>query len=191
MQDVLMDGAPPGSQGICTDNGWINGKAFLTWLTWFVDVVRPTATKTVLLLLDNHEAHKYYPALQFASKNHVIMLSFVPHTTHRMQPLDVAVYRALKIFFEQEINAFQKLHIGRIIKQHDIAKLLTPAYLKAASAHLKAASAQNAVSGFKTHGIWPYNPSVFGDEDFVPASIMGHYGNATLSAGLQETTMHA
>ena len=80
-----------------------------------------------------------------------------------MQPLDVAVYRALKIFFEQEISAFQK---QRIIKQHDIAKLLTPAYEKAASA-------QNAVSGFKTPGIWPYNPSVFGDEDFVPASIMG------------------
>ena len=111
MQDVLMDGAPPGSKGICTDNGWINGEAFLTWLTWFVDVVRPTATKKVLLLLDNHEAHKYYPALHFASKNHVMMLSFAPHTTHRMQPLDVAVYRALKIFFEQEISAFQKQHI--------------------------------------------------------------------------------
>ena len=183
MQDVLMDGAPPGSKGICTDNGWINGEAFLTWLSWFVDVVRPTATKKVLLLLDNHEAHKYYPALHFASKNHVMMLSFAPHTTHRMQPLDVAVYRALKIFFEQEISAFQKQHIGRIIKPHDIAKLLAPAYLKAASA-------QNAVSGFKTPGIWPYNPSVFGDEDFVPASIMSHNGNATLPAGLQETTMH-
>ncbi|KAL5473093.1 hypothetical protein EMCRGX_G027538 [Ephydatia muelleri] len=24
MQDVLMDGAPSGSKGICTDNGWIN-----------------------------------------------------------------------------------------------------------------------------------------------------------------------
>ena len=57
-------------------------------------------------------------------------------------------------------------------------------------AYLKAASAQNAVSGFKTPGIWPYNPSVFGDEDFVPASIVGHYGNATLLAGQQETTMH-
>eukprot|EP00731_Ephydatia_muelleri_P029388 Em0020g1032a len=73
-----------------------------------------------------------------------------------MQPLDIAVYRALRIFFEQEISAFQKQHIGRMIKQHDIAKLLTPAYLKAASA-------QNAVSGFKTPGIWPYNSSVFGD----------------------------
>ena len=135
-----------------------------------------------VLLLDNHEAHKYYLALQFASKYHVIMLSFGPHTTHRMQPLDIAVYRALRIFFEQEISAFQKQHIGRMIKQHDIAKLLTPAYLKAASA-------QNAVSGFKTPGIWPYNSSVFGDEDFVPASIMDHYGNATLPAGLQETTI--
>ena len=44
------------------------------------------------------------------------------------------MYRALKIYFEQEISAFQKQYIGRIIKQQDIAKLLTPAYLKAASA---------------------------------------------------------
>ena len=82
MQDVLKDGVPPGSKGICTENGWINGEAFLTCLTWFVDAVRPTATKKVLLLLNNHESHKYYTALQLASKNHVIMLSFAPHSTH-------------------------------------------------------------------------------------------------------------
>ncbi|KAL5473094.1 hypothetical protein EMCRGX_G027539 [Ephydatia muelleri] len=34
MQDVLMDGAPSGSKGICTDNSWINGDFHLKPLDW-------------------------------------------------------------------------------------------------------------------------------------------------------------
>ena len=164
MQDKLLDGAPPGSQGACSDNGWINGPSFLTWLKFFVQNVRPTAESKVLLLLDNHEAHKYFPALEYASKNHVIFVSFAPHTTHKMQPLDVTVYGPLKSFFEQELNSFQKSHAHRFVNQGDVVKIFAPAYLKAASAH-------NAVKGFQTAGIWPYNPQAFNEEDFVAASI--------------------
>ena len=32
MQERLMDDSPPGSQGSCTDNGWVNGPTFLAWL---------------------------------------------------------------------------------------------------------------------------------------------------------------
>lgn len=96
MQERLLDNAPPGSQATVTDNGWINGEAFLNWLQYFVEKVRPSENRKVLLLLDNHESHKFYPALEFASKNHIIFLSFAPHTTDRMQPLDVAVYGPLK-----------------------------------------------------------------------------------------------
>jgi len=38
-------------------------------------------------------------------------------------------------------------------------------------AYLKRATPRNAVSGFKCTGIWPYNPRIFGDEEFALASV--------------------
>ncbi|KAK9674866.1 hypothetical protein QE152_g40795 [Popillia japonica] len=72
-----------------------------------------------------------------------------------MQPLDVCVYSPIKKL---------KNYFGRRINQYDIGKLFTPAYLKGATA-------QNAVKGFQTTGIFPYNPNIFRDEDFAPASL--------------------
>ncbi|KAG6460177.1 uncharacterized protein LOC119190436 [Manduca sexta] len=106
MQPRILDGAPPGTQETCTPNGWTSGEVFLDWMRFFVEHVRPTPEKKILLLLDNHESHKYYPALAYASKNNIVILFLAPHTTHKMQPMDVAVYGPLKTYFEREVNAF-------------------------------------------------------------------------------------
>lgn len=87
--------------------------------------------------MDNHESQKYLQALEFASKNHVIFVSFPPHTTHRLQPLDMCVYGPLKTYFEQAISLFQRTHVGRIVSQYEVARLFNEAYMKAASAHNK------------------------------------------------------
>lgn len=163
MQPRLLDGSPSETQASCSASGWINEELFLQWLIFFVGQVRPTAEKKALLLLDNHESHKHYPALEYATQNNVIILSLPPHTSNQLQPLDVAVYGPLKVFFEQEINRFQKTHPGRIINQYDVAKLFRPAYLKCATAN-------NAIKGFQTPGIWPTNIEVWGEEHYAPSS---------------------
>jgi hypothetical protein len=81
-----------------------------------------------------------------------------------MQPLDRTVYGPLEKYFEQEVSAFQKNNTGRIINQYDVAKLLAPAYLKAATAN-------NAVSEFRCAGLWPYNPNIFRTEEYTPALV--------------------
>jgi hypothetical protein len=175
MVNRLLDGAPPASQGTCSDNGWINGPVFMEWLRFFVETVRPTSENKVILVLDNHESHKYLPALEYASKHHVIFVSLAPHTTHRMQPLDYCVYGPLKIYFEQAVAVFQKAHAGRIINQHDVAKLFSDAYVKAATAN-------NAINGFKTTGLFPTNRFIFDEADFLPASVTDNPLNPTESA---------
>jgi len=60
IQPRLMGGAPPGAKGHCSASGWTNGDLFLMWLQFFVEIVRPTPDKKVILVLDNHESHKYY-----------------------------------------------------------------------------------------------------------------------------------
>lgn len=165
MQERLLDGAPPGTQATCTSNGWTHGESFLLWLKFFIQYVRPSENKHVVLLLDNHESHKYYPALEYASEHHVTFVSYPPHTTHKLQALDVAVYGPIKKYFEQEINTFQKQHPGRIINQYDVAKLFREAYLKGASP-------RNGVNGFVSSGTWPFNRNLFDEADFAPADAI-------------------
>lgn len=160
----LLDGAPPGSEGTVSESGWISGPLFLSWLQFLVEKTRPSEQKKLLLLLDNHESHKFYPALEYATKNHIIFLSFPPHTTHKLQPLDVSVYGPIKKYFEQEIATFHKVHPGRTISQLDVASIFNPAYLKGASP-------MNAINGFRVAGIWPFNRNLFQDCDFAPASV--------------------
>nr|XP_015915888.1 uncharacterized protein LOC107445910 [Parasteatoda tepidariorum] len=118
----------------------------------------------ILNLTNIYESHKYIEALEYAGKNNAIFVSLPPHTTHRMQPLDRCVYGPFKTYFEQEVSTFQRSHVGRIITQYDVASLVGKAYSKAASA-------QNAVQGFKSSGIWPTNRHLFSDADFLPASL--------------------
>lgn len=160
----LLDGAQPGSEATITDSGWVNTEKFLSWLHIFVEKVRPTEERKALLLLDNHESHKSYAVLDYASNNNVIFLSIPPHTSHRLQPLDVAVYGPIKKYFEMEVNTFQKAHLGRIINQYDVAKLFTNAYLKGATP-------ANAISGFRASGIYPFNKQAIGEEHFAPSEI--------------------
>jgi len=108
--DRLLDGAPPGAEATTSDSGWVNCQIFLKWLQIFVQKVRPTENHKALLILDNHESHKSYEALDFATKNNVIFLSIPPHTSHRLQPLDVAVYGPLKNILKLKLT-LSKRHI--------------------------------------------------------------------------------
>lgn len=173
MNERLLDGAPNGSQAWCSESGWITNITFNNWLQIFIDKTRPTADRPVLLILDNHTTHQNLEALNLARKNHVIMVSIPPHTSHKLQPLDVSVYRSFKVAFEQTIDTFQKNHPGRRVTQFDVASLVRVAYEKSATV-------QNATSGFRKAGIFPYNKNLFTDLDFTPATV---YENAPVIEG--------
>ncbi|CAH1964200.1 unnamed protein product [Acanthoscelides obtectus] len=172
MQARLLGGSPPGTQATCIPNGWTSGEVFLNWMHFFVEQVRTTSDKKVLLLLDNHESSNYYPALEYDTKNNVVILSLIPRTTNKMQPVDVAVYGPLKTHFEKEVNILKKSHPARIINQYDVARLLAPAFLNTAVAI-------NAVHVFERPGIWPINKNTSGDEHFAPAEVLA--GTSTSS----------
>ena len=47
---------------------------------------------------------------------------------------------------------------------YDVARLFNAAYMRTASV-------EKGVNGFKSTGIWPYNPDVFGEKDYMPAEV--------------------
>lgn len=61
-----------------------------------VNHVKPTPENPMLLLLDNHHSHVAIDIILYAKANGIIMLSFPPHCSHKLQPLDRTVYGPLK-----------------------------------------------------------------------------------------------
>ena len=89
------------------------------------------------------------------------MLFLPPHTSHRLQPLDVTFFKQLGTYYNQAAEKWLRANPDSNITQTRIAGLLGESYGRAATI-------QNAVSGFSKTGIWPLDPNIFQDSDFVP-----------------------
>lgn len=163
MRPEFLTGGPPGCVGYAQDTGYMTSEVFLLYLQHFVKHTKPTTEKPILLLLDNHASHVSLPAINFCREHSVVMLGFPPHTSHRLQPLDVAFFGPLKRYYSDACDNFMVSHPGQVIGEKDVASLLRIAYLKAATSG-------NAVSGFSATGIEPYNSSIFSESDFAPAA---------------------
>jgi len=118
----------------------------------------------VILILDGHCSHKSLEVIDLARSSGVVIVCLPPHTTHKLQPLDRTFYGPLKSNYNAECDKFMLSNAGRRIGQFDLAALFGAAYIKTASV-------EKAVSGFKSTGIWPFNPDVFGDADYLPSLV--------------------
>ena len=115
----------------------------------------------MLLVLDGHSSHtKNLEAIELARESGVIMLSLPAHTTRRTQPLDVAFFRPLKVYNNQAIEKWLRTNAGRSVTVFQVASLLCDAYNQAATVGC-------AKNGFEKCGLWPVNPDVFHETDFV------------------------
>jgi hypothetical protein len=165
MSPQLQKDGPPCAIYDCTHNGWSNETMFVKWLKHFIHHSNASAERKVLLLLDNHTSHVTLESLELCRQNGITMLSIPPHTSHRMQPLDVSFYSPLKSGFRRECDLYMRSANLLKITPYEIAGLFNKAYCKTATM-------TNAVAGFKDTGIHPLNPNVFTDIDFLPADTL-------------------
>lgn len=163
MKAELMDGTPSGSISSCHPSGWMQTDIFTEWMAHFIQFVKPTAEDPVLLILDGHSTHtKNLDALLMAKENAVHILCLPPHTTHRLQPLDVSFMLPLSAFYEQEVRKWLREHPGRQVSMFQVGALFGAAFQRACTT-------TTAVNGFRKCGIYPLNREVFQEEDFAAA----------------------
>ena len=96
MRAELLDGAPSDSVGFVTDSGFINQDGFLDYIKHFAHHTRRSLASPVLLLLDNHSSHISLAVIDYCRTIGIHLLSIPPHSSHKLQPLDVAFYGPLK-----------------------------------------------------------------------------------------------
>lgn len=178
MQATFLDNVSNGTVGFANDSGWMQQAEFVRFIRHFIRSVKPSPDSPVLLLLDNHASHLSVDALDVAYANGVHILSFPPHCSHRLQPLDVSVYGPVKSYYKRQCSAWQKNNANKALEIRHIAGLvcstldlaLTPKIIK---------------SGSRATGIAPYNPDIFGDADFVQA-VEQNVVEAAVDAGMTE-----
>ena len=162
----LLDKGPVGSIGLATKSGWINDTAFSAWFDHFVKSVQPKHRQSpTLLIMDGHTSHtNNIEVLQKAKENNVEILVLPSHCTHKLQPLDIAVFKSLNTFYDKEVDYWLKAHPGRAVAEANIAEIFTAAWGKSANI-------RNATSGFQKSGIHPYRNDLFTEDDFVGAEM--------------------
>lgn len=161
-RDELRDGAPPGTIfAFNPESAYINKNIFFLWLQHFVETVKPTAEKKVLLILDGHASHtKNLEAIIYAKSHNVILLSLPAHTTHKLQPLDVSFFKPLSLYYIDETEKWLRQNPGRVVTTFQVSMLFGKAYSRAASVG-------TAANGFAKTGIYPLNKNVFADYEFI------------------------
>lgn len=164
MSQSLLNGAPVGTIGCASPNGWIDAEIFLKWLHHFISHVKPSPTDKHLLVLDGHCSHKTMQVIDLARENGIDILVLPPHTTHRLQPLDTVFYKPLSDNYNKAADQWMLTNPGRRISFYEVASLFGDAYEKTATIG-------KASSGFRSTGIWPYNPDVFDQAEFAPSSV--------------------
>ena len=134
MNPLLQNCAPVDAVCKVSDSGYIDSELFVEYLQHFIAHVKPSPESPVLLVLDGHSSHtKHLEAIELARESGVIMLSLPAHTTHCTQPLDVAFFRPLKVYYNQAIEKWLRTNDGRSMTVFQVASLLCDAYNQAAT----------------------------------------------------------
>ena len=153
LKTELLHGTPIGTTGGVSDNGWVTTELFYKWFEHFVDHVRPSVEKRVLLIMDNHSSHISISLLCEARRCGVDIITLPPHSSHVLQPLDISVYGPFKKAWTRQVQFFHDTHPGQRVTDGDIGELFGRAY----DSTVKKNPA-SVVHGFRAAGISPYNP---------------------------------
>ena len=157
MKAELMNGAAPGSISACHKSGRMQSD--IHWFHHFVKHTNPTADHPVLLILDGHSKHaKSLTLIHLVRTCHVTIICLPPHTTHRLQPLDVSFMKSLHMYIDQVIIKWLRNHPGHVVTQFQLAAIFGEAYVKAATMH-------TAMNSFRRTRIYLTDHHIFEDSD--------------------------
>jgi hypothetical protein len=136
----------------------MTGDDFLLFMEHFIKHTRVTKERPVLLLLDIHQSHFAVKVLHLAKENGVVLLSFPPHTSNKLKPLDRSMYGPFKKFVNNASDAWLRSNPNDNLRHPIHSKPLA-----AKCTHQRTSSLDL--------GIWRFNRDMFTDEDFLPSVV--------------------
>ena len=142
------DGAVMGMQ----PNAWMTKWLFESWISHFITCLRNEPgvdlTNRHLLILDGHNSHVTLEVVRTAMESGVDIISLPSHTSHALQPLNIAYFRPFKCAFRKQRDAWTVLNKNKKVGKQDLCEWTSKALETALTA-------KNIKSGFRKIGIWP------------------------------------
>jgi hypothetical protein len=141
-------------------SGWTSDEIGSKWLQELFET--RTAAKARrnwrLLFVDGHSSHVTTDFLQKALERKILIVTYPPHTTHRLQPRDVGCFAPLAAYYSQSLEAFSNSSEGLTrMSQKDFFSVFWPAWQRVFTE-------SNIKSSWKKTGLVPWCPSVVLDK---------------------------
>ncbi|CAH2228586.1 jg21237 [Pararge aegeria aegeria] len=149
--------AYPNTSYAATDNGWMESEIFEQY---FIKTFLPTIgnQRPILLIYDGHATHVGLNIIMKAREAGVTILKLPAHTSHVLQPLDVAVMKSFKDKWDSLLVKEQRLNVGVPLPKAKFAQLIGEVW--------KEIDGQVLKSGFRKTGIFPYNVDEIAEKNF-------------------------
>ena len=139
-----------------SEKGWTNENLGISWLE---KIFLPRSGLKAgfnnrLLIVDGHSSHVNWRFIEICDAHRVILGILPPHSTHRLQPLDLRIFSPLSTAYSNAIDALMQSSGGfsRLTKRNF--------WILFKEAWFRALSADNICSAFAAARIHPLDPSI-------------------------------
>ncbi|EED21380.1 pogo transposable element, putative [Talaromyces stipitatus ATCC 10500] len=157
LQDTWLkdfDGSREKAYFATSEKGWTNEELGFSWLTKIFDphTKAKAGNSKRLLLTDGHSSHVNLRFIEYCDRNNIILGILPPHSTHRLQPLDVGIFPPLAGAYSHEIDRLTQSSSG-------FSRITKASFWRLFYAAWKSTlTLQNIRSAFAAPGIHPFNP---------------------------------
>ena len=139
---LSMVGAVPGAIAFTNGSGWMDGNVMSMAMDHMQAHVKSTKEDPVFWIWDNASPHLDFRVVKKAMEYNMEILTFPPHTSHELQPLDVTCYGPMKRGTQTHEMVWYRRNPGKRITIHHLAAITREPFLNAMTP-------SNIISGFK------------------------------------------
>ena len=130
--------------------GFMNSSVFLKWLDHFSSNVPVSVTRPIMLVYDGYSSHYNTDIVLKAIELRIILVLLPANATHLIQPLDVSVFKPLKLSLKREMDEFMVNHAVTSFNKKDSIDI-TPRSWNS----IIVGKSRNIAAGFEASGLWP------------------------------------
>lgn len=152
----IAENCPTGWGLGVSESGWMTSETFFEYMTniFYPWLIQNNVVFPVIIYFDGHSSHMTVPLVSFCRERNIELIALYPHSTHIIQPLDIAFFHPFKEAWKVNLTQwFDKNNIKKLSKEHFAPVLeITLNSMKEEKHIIK--------NGFKSAGLWPFNPDI-------------------------------
>ncbi|KAF2650904.1 DDE-domain-containing protein [Lophiostoma macrostomum CBS 122681] len=135
-----------------SESGYNDSYLSLEWMKRVFDpqTKARAGKKPRVLICDGFGTHETLEILEFCFENNIVLCRLPSHTSHKLQPCDVAVFGPLKAAYRDMIERLYRSGVTVVNKEH-FTTLYSPA-------REQAMTKKNILAGWAKTGLFPFNP---------------------------------